>query len=190
MVYLTYIIENYGNFPSTVAFVHSHKDRFWHSAGMPARSNMVALRALKTDYVQDVGFANLRCTLGPGCPAEVQPYRQDTPDNRLYERNMTAVWELFFDTPCPEVIAAPCCAQFAVSRRQIMAKPVEDYVLYRQWLMETELDDDNSGRVFEYLWHILFGQEPVHCPTYASCWANVYGGLNWADLHHLVHDGG
>ncbi|KAL1621546.1 hypothetical protein SLS54_005567 [Diplodia seriata] len=189
MVYLTYIIENYGNYPSTVAFIHSHKDRFWHAAGMPARSNMVALRALNIDYVQQTGFANLRCTLGPGCPAEVQPYRQDTPANRLYEKNMTTVWEHFFGTACPEVIAAPCCAQFAVSRKQIMARPVSDYVLYRQWLMETELDDDNSGRVFEYLWHILFGQDPVHCPEYGFCWANVYGGLSMADLHHLVYAG-
>ncbi|KAL1639774.1 hypothetical protein SLS58_007672 [Diplodia intermedia] len=189
MVYLTYIIENYGNYPSTVAFIHSHKDRFWHAAGMPARSNMVALRALNTDYVQQTGFANLRCTLGPGCPAEVQPYRQDTPANRPYEKNMTTVWEHFFGTPCPEVIAAPCCAQFAVSRNQIMARPVSDYVLYRQWLMETELDDDNSGRVFEYLWHILFGQDPVHCPEYGVCWANVYGGLSMADLHQLVYAG-
>ncbi|KAK7732784.1 hypothetical protein SLS57_000727 [Botryosphaeria dothidea] len=128
---------------------------------MPARSNMVALKALQTDYVQRVGFASLRCTLGPGCPAEVQPFREDTPFNRLYERSMAGVWELFFDTPCPEVIAAPCCAQFAVSRDQIMMRPLEDYVLYRQWLMETDLDDDNSGRIFEYLWHIIFGREPV-----------------------------
>lgn len=161
MAYLTYLVENYGNFPSTVAFIHSHKDRFWHAAGMPARSNMAALKALNIDHVQRAGFANLRCTLGPGCPAEVQPYRQDTPDNRMYEKSMASVWELFFGTECPEVIAAPCCAQFAVSRDQIMARPVEDYVLYRQWLMETELDDDNSGRVLEYTWHIIFGQEPV-----------------------------
>lgn len=26
MAYLTYLIENYGNYPSTVAFIHSHKD--------------------------------------------------------------------------------------------------------------------------------------------------------------------
>jgi hypothetical protein len=27
--------------------------------------------------------------------------------------------------------------------------------------MTTELDDETSGRVFEYLWHIIFGQDPV-----------------------------
>ncbi|GME35917.1 putative kinase-related protein [Neofusicoccum parvum] len=190
MAYLTYLIESYGNYPSTVAFIHSHQDRFWHSAGMPARSNMVALKALNIDYVQQVGFTNLRCTLGPGCPAEVQPYREDTPENRMYEKSMASVWELFFGTECPEVIAAPCCAQFAVSRDQIMMRPVEDYVLYRQWLMETDLDDENSGRVFEYLWHVMFGREPVHCPEYAVCWANVYGGPSMADLHRLLHGGG
>ncbi|EKG21601.1 hypothetical protein MPH_01109 [Macrophomina phaseolina MS6] len=161
MAYLTYLIDNYGKYPSTVAFIHSHQDRFWHGAGMPARSNMVALKALKIDFVQRQGFANLRCSLGPGCPAEVQPYREETPANRMYERTMLTVWEIFFGEKCPQVIAAPCCAQFAVSRDQIMMRPVEDYAMYRQWLMETELDDDNSGRVFEYLWHVIFGRNPV-----------------------------
>ncbi|KAK8197688.1 uncharacterized protein BKA78DRAFT_82585 [Phyllosticta capitalensis] len=188
MAYLTYIIENYGNFPSTVAFVHSHQDKFWHSDGMPARSNMIALKALRTEYVQEAGFTNLRCALTPGCPAEVQPFREHTPENLMYERNMSTVWELFFPSePCPEIIAAPCCAQFAVSRNQIMARPIEDYLLYREWLMKTEMNDENSGRVFEYLWHIIFGQEPVFCPEYGHCWMNVYGGPNRKQLHTLMY---
>ncbi|KAK8167990.1 hypothetical protein BKA80DRAFT_265748 [Phyllosticta citrichinensis] len=129
---------------------------------MPARSNMIALKALRTEFVQEAGFANLRCALTPGCPAEVQPFRQNTPENQIYERNMSVVWDVFFpSTPCPAIIAAPCCAQFAVSSNQIMARPIEDYLMYRQWLMDTEMDDENSGRVFEYLWHIIFGRDPI-----------------------------
>ncbi|KAL2686617.1 hypothetical protein IWX47DRAFT_945859 [Phyllosticta citricarpa] len=188
MAYLTYIIENYGKFPSTVAFIHSHQDQFWHSDGMPARSNMIALKALQTDFVQEAGFANLRCALAPGCPAEVQPFRENTPENHMYEKNMSVVWDVFFpSTPCPGIIAAPCCAQFAVSSNQIMTRPIEDYLMYRQWLIDTEMDDENSGRVFEYLWHIIFGRDPVFCPEYGYCWLNVYGGPNRKQLHTLVY---
>jgi hypothetical protein len=36
-----------------------------------------------------------------------------------------------------------------------------EYLRMHKWLMNTKLDDQTSGRVFEYLWHIIFGQESV-----------------------------
>ncbi|KAF2085935.1 hypothetical protein K490DRAFT_12657, partial [Saccharata proteae CBS 121410] len=175
MAYLTYIIDHYGSFPSVVAFIHSHRDKFWHSDGMPGRGNWLALRVLNTDYIQDAGYASLRCALGPGCPAEVQPFREAGPLNVAYERNMSSVWEAFWPgEECPKIIAAPCCAQFAVSGAQIMKREREEYVRYRDWLVETSIGDSNSGRIFEYLWHVIFGQDPVFCPDYQTCWHDVY----------------
>ncbi|KAL2164330.1 hypothetical protein VTH06DRAFT_3546 [Thermothelomyces fergusii] len=34
-----------------------------------------------------------------------------------------------------------------------LSRPRDDYVRWRDWLLETPLADDLSGRVFEYLWH-------------------------------------
>ena len=61
----------------------------------------------------------------------------------------------------PEHVGQPCCAQFAVSREQITKRSLEEYVSYRQWVLDTELDDEKSGRVMEYLWHVIFGKEAL-----------------------------
>jgi len=53
----------------------------------------------------------------------------------------------------PHLVAVSCCSQFAVSRETIQTHPREDYVRWRKWLLETPLDDDITGRIFEYLWH-------------------------------------
>ena len=59
----------------------------------------------------------------------------------------------------PEEIAAPCCAQFAVTREQVLKRPKEDYERYYRWVTTTDLEDYVSGRVMEYLWHIIFGKD-------------------------------
>ena len=61
----------------------------------------------------------------------------------------------------PEELGAACCAQFAVSRQQVLARSVEEYMSYRQWVLDTEEDDTKSGRIMEYLWHVIFGREAV-----------------------------
>ena len=75
---------------------------------------------------------------------------------------MPDAWrDLFKNTDVPHILATPCCAQFAVSREQVQKRLLGEYQEYYTWLLETEVKDETSGRVFEYLWHILFGQEPV-----------------------------
>ncbi|KAL2152155.1 hypothetical protein VTH82DRAFT_5339 [Thermothelomyces myriococcoides] len=75
----------------------------------------------------------------------------------------------------PERVGVSCCSQFAVSREAVRARPREDYVRWRDWLLRTPLDDDLSGRVFEYMWHIIFGKDAVFCPSAAECYCNLYG---------------
>ncbi|KKZ67138.1 hypothetical protein EMCG_07160 [[Emmonsia] crescens] len=61
----------------------------------------------------------------------------------------------------PKEVAAACCAQFAVTRDQVHKRPLQDYVQFRNWVIATERDNANSGRVMEYLWHIIFGMDAV-----------------------------
>ena len=75
----------------------------------------------------------------------------------------------------PGQLGVACCAQFAVSRLQVWRRPIEDYRHFQRWVIETELDDAHSGRVMEFLWHIIFGQEAVHCPDEDVCHCEVYG---------------
>ena len=61
----------------------------------------------------------------------------------------------------PTLVGAACCAQFAVSRDRVLARPLGDYERFREWVVETEKSDAKSGRVLEFLWHVIFGMEAV-----------------------------
>ncbi|KAF2120189.1 hypothetical protein BDV96DRAFT_566839 [Lophiotrema nucula] len=162
--YLAYIVQNYDNLPSTIAFIHPHKDGYpeaWHTDNHEY-SNVVSLQTLNIDFVQRNGYANLRCVSDPGCPHEVMPFRDPPEAHRTIEAAMPEAWrDLFNNTNVPQILATPCCAQFAVSRDQVRKRPLEEYRKYYQWLMDTPLKDETSGRVFEYLWHIIYGQDAV-----------------------------
>ncbi|THC88245.1 hypothetical protein EYZ11_012306 [Aspergillus tanneri] len=176
-VYLQYIIDYYNVLPQTIVFLHSHRDGYpaaWHNE-FPDHSNVRAVRNLRIDFVQQNGYANLRCNPNPGCPAEIRPFRQPADHDRSAEIAFPDAWRTLFSTEVPDVIGAGCCAQFAVSRDQIRQRPLQSYMNYHKWLMETTLPDDVSGRVMEYLWHIIFGRDPVYCPEMAQCYHDVFG---------------
>lgn len=151
--YLTYIIEHYDNLPETVAFIHSHLSS-WHNDQNAAK----ALQLLNIDFVQKNGYANFRCHTTPGCnPAEIQPFRNKKEQAGIdkheaaTERAFAKAWtELFNSTAVPEQIGVACCAQFAVSRDQILQRPLAHYIWFHSWLMDTSLDDATAGRVMEY----------------------------------------
>ncbi|KAJ5673302.1 hypothetical protein N7507_002429 [Penicillium longicatenatum] len=170
-VYLTYIMDHYDNLPEYMVFLHAH--RYAEHIEFEEQDNALAVQRLQLDYVRKVGYANLRCDWSPGCPDEVYPFRQLA--GRTTEIAFAGAWiKIFNNTDIPEVIGTPCCAQFAVTREQVLARPLSDYEHYYRWLMETQLDDETSGRVFEYLWHIIFGQDPVSCPSKAQCYSDIY----------------
>ncbi|KAJ5649396.1 uncharacterized protein N7484_003119 [Penicillium longicatenatum] len=189
MAYLTYVIDHYYVLPSTIAFLHAHRSGFfmaWH-VDAPLHDNVIAMQNLQTRFVEQNGYANLRCNWNPGCKA----------DHR-YNTHVTDEiwWDIFQGTSTPplnvsssyevsrvdqkyirkpEQIAAACCAQFAVSKDQVRRRPHEDYVRFRQWLLDTDLTDAKSGRVMEFLWHYIFGMDSVYCPDEELCYCQVYG---------------
>ncbi|OJI86047.1 hypothetical protein ASPTUDRAFT_165090 [Aspergillus tubingensis CBS 134.48] len=184
MAYLTYLIDNYERLPSTIAFIHSHRSGFlqaWH-VDAPLHDNAWSMRALQLDFVQQNGYVNLRCNLNPGCGAIYHHVTRDI-FTEIFEGTSTpplngtdlALGSDKRAMQIPDTVAAACCAQFAVSREQVLQRPREDYVKIRQWIIDTPLDDAHSGRVMEYLWHIIFGKESVYCPDEEVCYCQVYG---------------
>ena len=167
-MYLHYIIQHYHALPATIVFLHAHRNGYptaWHN-DVPDYDNVNALRTLSTAFVQRNGYANLRCNWTPGCPSEIQyrrPLAADADEATNVDHKIPEVWRRFFgaESAVPETIAAACCAQFAVSRDQVRRRSLEEYQRYHRWLMETEYDDQTSGTIMEYMWHIIFGQEPV-----------------------------
>ena len=105
----------------------------------------------------------MRCSWTIGCPAEIWPERKITKieaaleaDNR--RANTEAAFslgfsQLFPEKEVPEAIGAHCGAQFALSRWKILERPKSDYVKFRDWLYNTPLEDEVSGRILEYSWH-------------------------------------
>lgn len=171
MAYLTYLIDNYDSLPSTIAFLHAHPSGFlkaWHT-DTPLHENVYAMQHLQLDYVQEAGYVNLRCKWNPGCKQAHRNNPHITGD----------VWQTVFantSTPptglsywprsgapfvLPIELGVACCAQFVVSRSQVHERPREDYLQFRQWVIDTDMLDAKSGRVMEYLWHIIFGMEAV-----------------------------
>lgn len=178
MAYLTFLIDHYHNLPQIMVFLHPHRGgwpKAWHTDAV-GYDNVNSVRSLRIEYVLEHGYANMRCIYDPGCPAEIQPFRNDS--TRSSERAFAGAWTYMLGgdlTTVPKKVAQPCCSQFAVSRAQVLERQQSDYIRYQQWILNTELDDDVTGRVFEYLWHVIFGKDPVWCPPLHECWCDQFG---------------
>lgn len=189
--YLTYIIDHYPDFPDIIAFIHAHRNGFplaWHT-DQKNHDAVTMLHDLRLQHVLDQGYANLRCEAFPGCPNEIQPWRDPPIEDKLPERLYPYVYSEMFQVPLHELrrkietVGTACCAQFAVSKAQILQRPKTDYVRFRDYLEATTFEDDVIGRVYEYMWHIMFGREAVHCPDARTCRCKVFGHctktFNW-----------
>jgi hypothetical protein len=139
-----------------------------------------AIRRLSDARVARLGYMNTRCHTVPGCPDWIHMDRPAVdfddfhkPEEIYYRKS---VWdELHPGAPVPPSLSAPCCAQFAVSRERVRQIPVERFVHYQKWLLETTMDDQFSGRVFEYIWQYIFTGNVVYCPAMSSCYCDGYG---------------
>lgn len=169
--YLTYIIEHYARLPDVMAFVHAHRSGMpaaWHNDA-PRHDAVRMLRDLRVDTVLERGYVNLRCIPDIGCPDEVQPFRSPPNPERHAEHAFPYFYAHFFNATFEQmqeeipVVATPCCAQFAVSRAQVLQRELGWYEGVRDFLVETEYEDDVSGRVMEYMWHMMFGRGAVSC---------------------------
>ena len=181
MAYLTYLVDFYDRLPPISIFLHPAKAGYpeaWHNDA-PDYSNVFSVQHLQLDYVQESGYVNLRCNTDPGCGhiTNMQPHRQPSDPEKTTEQAMVEAWPALFGEPAPDEVAQPCCSQFAVSRDAIRARPRAEYERYRQWLVDTELPDGISGRVFEYAWQFMFGKGPVFCPVMRECYCKVYGRM-------------
>jgi hypothetical protein len=179
MVYLTYIIDHYDNLPDTIIFVHAHRNA-WHNNVLLDLAMPDTIKQLKDDRVARRGYMNLRCHLDPGCPswihldrAEVDFDHDIKPEEQYFSSKMFE--DMFPGHRPPPVLSQPCCAQFAVSGNRVKDNPRGLYVHLRRWLLETHLVDENSGRIFEYIWQYLFTRNAEHCPSMNACYCDGFG---------------
>ncbi|EGE79423.1 hypothetical protein BDDG_02362 [Blastomyces dermatitidis ATCC 18188] len=177
MVYLSYIIDNYDRLPKHMVFIHPQRYQ-WHNDD-PLYDNVPIIKNLQLPFLSQQGYVNLRCVWFLGCPVEIRPFtdtqRADIHAGAAFKSGFE---ELFPGTPVPKEVGVSCCAQFAVTLDQVHKRPRWEYEHFREWLLNTPLPDELSGRIFEYLWHIIFGRDSVHCPTAEDCYCKQYGLCN------------
>ena len=196
MVYLSYIIDNYDDLPDIMMFMHSHRFA-WHNEEPLDMDAVQLVRRLSSERVFREGFVNMRCSWVPGCPDWIHP-NSKTEDIQKQEEPMVArAWtELFPYEPVPETLAQPCCAQFALSRDRVLSIPKSRYIYYRDWLLLTDISDYISGRVWEYLWQVVFAGQSIFCPAQNVCYCDSYGlcfggpeGFErYSDLYQEIQD--
>ncbi|KAG4025738.1 hypothetical protein MFRU_051g00030 [Monilinia fructicola] len=175
MIYLSYIIENYNNLSDVSIFMHSHQ-LAWHNNELLDLDSAQMISRLSSERVVREGYMNLRCHWHPGCPDWMHPGTVEEDGNKQEQTIMARAWmELFPLEPVPNVLAQPCCAQFAVSKDRIRALPLARYIFYRDWLLRTGLSDFISGRVWEYIWQFVFSGQTTLCPKEHICYCDGYG---------------
>ena len=122
MIYLTYIIEHYDALPDISIFMHSHRYA-WHNNDILDKDAAQMITRLSPAHVQREGYTNMRCHWDPGCPSWLHPGAIKEDRNKQEEVEFAKAWsELFPGDPIPQIIAQPCCAQFAVLRDQVMKR--------------------------------------------------------------------
>ncbi|KAB8437448.1 hypothetical protein FH972_025126 [Carpinus fangiana] len=175
--YLSYIITHYYSLPAHMVFLHARRYQ-WHNDDV-MYDHVPTLRALRLAHVARVGYQSLRCAWAPGCRVSLRPQPGGADGFYEWSAAYAAAWRAFWpDARVPAEVGAPCCAQFAVSRAQVLRRSVREYERVRQWLWGTALDPEKSGRVLEYSWHVLFGQGAVACPSAERCYCEAFGHCN------------
>ena len=175
MIYLSWIIDNYNDLPDVAIFMHAHQ-RTWHNDDIMGNDALNLVRRLSRQRVWREGFVNMRCSWNPGCPDWMHPSETETNEYKQEEALLAKSWsELFPLDEVPQILAQPCCAQFALSRERIQAKPHAQYLWYREWLFSTKIHDNLSGRIWEYVWQFVFTGENVYCPKEHICFCDQYG---------------
>jgi hypothetical protein len=181
MVYLSWIIDNYDSLPDVAVFMHAH-ERTWHNDDILNNNAADLVRRLSRPRVWREGYVNMRCSWHPGCPDWMHPGETQLDVYKQEEVLLAKSWsELFPLDPVPSVLAQPCCAQFALSRERIHAKPHSLYVWYRNWLLSTKLPDFLSGRIWEYVWQFVFTGDNIYCPKENVCFCDQFGSCFGGD---------
>ena len=175
MVYLTYIIDHYHNLSDTTIFTHAGQES-WHNNDLFDFDLAKMIAHISNEHVSRVGYFNLRCHHESGCPDHIKPLNPG-PDN-VEERYFAQIWDELHGPnapPIPETLAVACCSQFAASREALTAISRERWVHYRDWLVNTTLPDEISGRIWEFTWHYILTGREVLCPALEYCYCDGFG---------------
>ena len=104
--------------------------------------------------------------------------------------------ENFPNDTVPEILAQPCCSQFAVTKEAVRLVPKWRYREFMTWIINTRHQDSISGRVWEHMWQWLFLRKAVDCPVehkalcrgFHICFESQEEWEGWKKLHGRIED--
>lgn len=174
IMYLQYIYDYYDTLPEISVFSHA-TETAWHIEGLLHNMTFI-LQNLDFEEVKRRDYLNLRVNWASYCPNWLH-IKDRTPNVHKPEQGYmeTAFKELFPDVPVPDTWSAPCCSQFAVTRKAIRSVPRQRYADWIQWLMDTKIEDAISGRLWEHFWSFVFLGKAIDCPIEWKAYCQNYG---------------
>ncbi|USW58282.1 hypothetical protein Slin15195_G116010 [Septoria linicola] len=176
LIYFTYLVDFYDDLPDVSIFIHAEETP-WHMEGTLMGNTSFALSRLDLKQVIERQYFNLRVTWRASCPAWINTTKTNHDRRKSEEPYMREAWEANFsqEEPVPEILAGPCCSQFAVSREAIRSRPRAQYQRSMEWLQNTPWSDYIAGRVWEHMWPYLFKKEAKDCAPEIPTLCKLYG---------------
>lgn len=175
-----------------------HAEEFpWHGDLALMKSMLFTLAQLDLQHVLNNGYVNLRTSWGGSgehnCPDGGFNTSTTFEENPLGEEYFMreAFTVNFPGEEVPEILAGPCCSQFAVAKEAIRGRDRQEYERAVNWLVETPWVDQLVGRVWEHMWVWLFkriardcGSEEWRslCAQYGVCFEGSEGLKRYEEL--------
>jgi hypothetical protein len=145
-LYLKYILDNYNNLPEYNLFIHAHK------------------KSTHQDYDIDFLINNINWNLAEYFNINKRSYYCIMDNNNWKDQFnwVLANWNIFEKhLDIPKFLHFYSCAQFMVKKSLIIQNDIGFYLDMYNYLQETSLPNDISGRIFEYMWHYIFTKNVV-----------------------------
>ncbi|TVY31870.1 hypothetical protein LOCC1_G008966, partial [Lachnellula occidentalis] len=146
LMYHTYFSTFYASLPDISILMHAHEAP-WHTDPALFTSMFFTLTHLSLPHVLERGYANLRVSWQNACPdwinttkTPAESWKQEEPYMAQAFTENFAPWGAG-DVRVPEIMAGPCCSQFAVSRDAVLGRPREQYEFHARWLVESAWSD-------------------------------------------------
>ncbi|EDN03187.1 predicted protein [Histoplasma mississippiense (nom. inval.)] len=131
-----------------------HADRNqWHNDDEKYDGRRM-LQRFNIQHLMREGFVNMRCHPYPGCTGgldltTVPPVINTSESATIFGilQNLAILFPGSMRPP--DHVAVGCCAQFGVTAGTIRQTPRKRYEELRQWLLDTSIPDQTSGRVMD-----------------------------------------
>jgi hypothetical protein len=195
LMYFTYMHDFYDHLSDISIFVHADESP-WHVESILKNNLSFALNQLRLNHVKKRKYVNLRVAWNNACPEWINTTHTEEAGFEPVPGKEEEIFmkQAFIDnfrpwygdsTPSsnftvPEILAQPCCNQFAATRDIIRSIPLIEYKRFQEWLISSPLatsfvGDYVVGRFWEHSFQYLFTGKPVDCPNQWKAWCLVYG---------------